>query len=321
MYICTSTNVHHDRLRRVRTGDRIDRVRLSLVYLPLSSPIARRVTRPGHQSPRWRSSSRSSAPPTATPVSASATRTGPAAPACTRTPRRSSAPARRGPQRHRPGAGEARRRRRLRSHRARRTGDRRGRRRPVGPQGEAREPVAGQAARQPSRRGVVLSTSGGSLSVPVGPSSTARRSLEQGAGGINIEVGQRDPTQPVAPPGSTGRHRAADGGRGPAVAPRQRARAGRALERLGLMWLEDPLTHTTPGPRGTRHRTRHPDRDRVDAHQRRRALAADAPRRERHVQPDAPRSAASRRSCDKRLGRTTSDWPSHHPSRQNCTST
>ena len=43
VYICTSTNVHHDRLSRVRTGDRIDRVRLSLVYLPLSSPISDEV--------------------------------------------------------------------------------------------------------------------------------------------------------------------------------------------------------------------------------------------------------------------------------------
>ena len=83
-----------------------------------------------------------------------------------------------------------------------------------------------------------------SPSVPVGTvADHALRSLELGVGGIKIEVAQPDPAQPLA------YLRERLGATVPLMADANQQwdratalRAGRALEPLNLTWLEDPLT-------------------------------------------------------------------------------
>ena len=158
-------------------------------------------------------------------------------------------PDRRGPQRHRQALGQAGLGRRLgRPQRARHPGHRRLRRRAVGPQGQARRPAAGQAARRAPRFGAGLQH----LRRLPARRRSSRWSRTAAAVARGRHRRHQDQGRPARPddrprPGGGGpraprRRRAADGRRQPAVGPADRACGSAALfEEFNLVWIEEPL--------------------------------------------------------------------------------
>ena len=126
-------------------------------------------------------------------------------------------------------------------------GDRRLRRRPVGPQGQARQPAAGQAARLRTATRFAPTTPPAGSCTP--RSSRSRRTrataLASGIGGIKIKVGLPDWKTDIARVERIREHLGDDV---PMMVDANQQwdrataqRMGRLLEQYNLVWIEEPL--------------------------------------------------------------------------------
>ena len=233
------------------TTDRIEWIQLSLVFLPLDTPISDAKVLTGRQKPLTEIAflfaeiqTQEGHTRRRLQLQQARRRAGPVR-ACEGD---RAQPDRRRPQRHRAAVGQAGVGRRIgRPQRPVDAGDRRVRHRAVGPEGQARQAAAGQAARRAPRRGAVLQHLG---RLPVDARSTrccatSRRSLERGIGGIKIKVGQPDPMIDLQRVQAV--HKLIDGRAHLMVDANQQwdrttaQRFGRLVEPLNLTWIEEPL--------------------------------------------------------------------------------
>ena len=126
-------------------------------------------------------------------------------------------------------------------------GDRRLRRRAVRPEGEARRPVAGQAARRAiAIRCACYNTSGGFLHTPLDQLLVnAAASIERGIGGIKLKVGQPDRALDIERVEAVRKHLGDDV---PLMVDANQQwdrptaqRMCRIFEEFNLVWIEEPL--------------------------------------------------------------------------------